>query len=125
MVKARAAEAVPAGAHGDDGGRGHPLTVGPPTSGRQILAENPDSTGSLGIAISEAVEVAVTNEDAKYSLGSVLGHVLLHQTVIGQEAKEQMAMAGEEPDVVIGCVGGGSNYAGLAYPFMADKLAGT
>jgi tryptophan synthase beta chain len=91
-------------------------------SGRSILAQNPDSTGSLGMAISEAVEVAATNEDTKYSLGSVLNHVLLHQTVIGQEAMLQMQMAGEEPDVVIGCVGGGSNFAGLAFPFLGRQL---
>jgi tryptophan synthase beta chain len=94
-------------------------------SGKKILEAHPDSTGSLGIAISEALEIAATNEDTKYSLGSVFNHVLMHQTVIGQEAKKQMEMAGEEPDVIIGCVGGGSNYAGLAYPFMADRLAGT
>ncbi len=93
-------------------------------SGRGILAQHPDSTGSLGIAISEAVEDAATHEDTNYSLGSVLGHVLLHQSVIGLEAQKQMEMAGEQPDVVIGCVGGGSNYAGLAYPFMAGKLRG-
>ncbi len=93
--------------------------------GKRILEENPDSTGSLGIAISEAVEVAATNEDTNYSLGSVLNHVLLHQTVVGLEAKKQMEMAGEQPDFVIGCVGGGSNYAGCSYPFMADKIAGT
>ena len=93
-------------------------------SGRAILARDPDSPGSLGIAISEAVEDAATREDSKYSLGSVVNHVLLHQTVIGIEAKKQMEMAGEYPDVVIGCVGGGSNYAGLSYPFMADKLSG-
>jgi tryptophan synthase beta chain len=93
-------------------------------AGKRILEENPDSTGSLGIAISEAVEVAATNPDTNYSLGSVLNHVLLHQTVIGQEAKQQMEMTGEQPDVVIGCVGGGSNYAGLAYPFMQDRLSG-
>jgi len=93
-------------------------------AGRKILADDPDSTGSLGIAISEAVEVAATNEDTKYSLGSVLNHVLLHQTVIGQEAIQQMAMAGEEPDVVIGCAGGGSNFSGIAFPFLRDKLAG-
>ncbi|MBC7261027.1 MAG: TrpB-like pyridoxal phosphate-dependent enzyme [Chloroflexi bacterium] len=91
-------------------------------AGRKILAENPDSLGSLGIAISEAVEVAATNADTKYSLGSVLNHVLLHQTVIGQEALLQMEMAGEEPDVVIGCVGGGSNFAGLAFPFLRRVL---
>ena len=94
-------------------------------SGRAVLARDPDSPGSLGIAISEAVEDAATREDSKYSLGSVVNHVLLHQTVIGIEAKKQMEMAGEYPDVVIGCVGGGSNYAGLSYPFMADKLSGT
>jgi tryptophan synthase beta chain len=93
-------------------------------SGRAVLARDPDSPGSLGIAISEAVEDAATREDSKYSLGSVVNHVLLHQTVIGIEAKKQMEMAGEYPDVVIGCVGGGSNYAGLSYPFMADKLSG-
>ena len=92
--------------------------------GKRILEENPDSTGSLGIAISEAVEVAATNEDTNYSLGSVLNHVLLHQTVVGLEAKKQMEMAGEQPDFIIGCVGGGSNYAGFSYPFMADRLAG-
>jgi tryptophan synthase beta chain len=87
-------------------------------SGRS-QAEHP--TGSLGIAISEAVEVAATNEDTKYALGSVLNHVLLHQTVIGLEAQKQMEMAGEEPDVVIGCVGGGSNFAGLVFPFLRGK----
>ncbi len=93
-------------------------------AGRAILESNPDSTGSLGIAISEAVEDAATHDDTSYSLGSVLGHVLLHQSVIGLEAQKQMELAGERPDVVIGCVGGGSNYAGLAYPFMAGKLRG-
>jgi len=93
-------------------------------AGRAILAADPDSTGSLGIAISEAVEVAATREDTKYSLGSVLNHVLLHQSVIGQEAIKQMAMAGDVPDVVIGCAGGGSNFAGIAFPFLADRLAG-
>jgi tryptophan synthase beta chain len=92
--------------------------------GRKILADTPDSPGSLGIAISEAIEVAATDPTTNYSLGSVLNHVLLHQTVVGLEAKKQMEMAGEYPDVVIGCVGGGSNYAGLCYPFMADRLAG-
>src|ERR671924_1373388 len=93
-------------------------------AGKKILEEDPESTGSLGIAISEAIEAAIQNDDTHYSLGSVLNHVLLHQTVIGQEAKRQMDMAGEQPDVVIGCVGGGSNYAGLAYPFMQDRLEG-
>src|SRR5256885_5708132 len=88
--------------------------------GRAVREKTPDSPGSLGIAISEAVEDAATRDDSKYALGSVVNHVLLHQTVIGQEAKKQMEMVGEYPDVVIGCVGGGSNYAGLSYPFMAD-----
>ncbi len=93
-------------------------------SGRAVLAKRPDHPGSLGIAISEAVEVAAKREDTKYSLGSVLNHVLLHQTVIGQEAMEQMEMAGEDPDVVIGCAGGGSNFAGLAFPFAGAQLRG-
>jgi tryptophan synthase beta chain len=92
--------------------------------GQRVLAETPDSPGSLGIAISEAVEDAAKRDDTKYSLGSVLNHVLLHQTVIGQEALEQMAMAGEDPDVVIACTGGGSNFAGLAFPFVGRKLRG-
>jgi tryptophan synthase beta chain len=92
--------------------------------GRRVLAETPDTPGSLGIAISEAVEDAASREDTKYSLGSVLNHVLLHQTVIGQEAIEQMALAGEEPDVIIGCAGGGSNFAGLAFPFLGRQLRG-
>ena len=91
-------------------------------SGQKVLGEHPDSPGSLGIAISEAVEDAATHEDAHYSLGSVLNHVLLHQTVIGQETLKQMELAGEYPDVVIGCVGGGSNFAGLAFPFVGEKL---
>jgi tryptophan synthase beta chain len=93
-------------------------------AGKKILEDDPDSTGSLGIAISEAIEVAATNDDTNYSIGSCLNHVLLHQTVVGLEAKEQMEMAGEVPDVVVGCVGGGSNYGGLSYPFMADRLRG-
>ena len=93
-------------------------------AGKKILEESPDSPGSLGIAISEAVEVAAQDATTNYSLGSVLNHVLLHQTVIGQEAKKQMELAGEQPDVVIGCVGGGSNYSGLAYPFVQDRLQG-
>ncbi len=91
-------------------------------SGRAILAEHPDSTGSLGIAISEAVEIAAQRDDTKYALGSVLNHVLLHQTVIGLEAQEQMAMAGDYPDMVIGCTGGGSNFAGIAFPFLGERL---
>jgi len=93
-------------------------------SGRAILAEDPNSPGSLGIAISEAVEVAATNDDTKYSLGSVLNHVLTHQTVIGQEAMLQMEMAGDYPDVVIGAAGGGSNFAGIAFPFIGEQLRG-
>jgi tryptophan synthase beta chain len=92
--------------------------------GRRVLAETPDSPGSLGMAISEAVEDAATRDDTKYSLGSVLNHVALHQTVIGLEALEQMAMAGEEPDVIIACAGGGSNFAGLTFPFLGRKLRG-
>jgi len=91
--------------------------------GRSVLAENPDNPGSLGMAISEAVEAAATSNGAKkYSLGSVLNHVLLHQTVIGEEALKQMDLAGEYPDIVIACVGGGSNFAGIAYPFVRENL---
>ncbi len=93
-------------------------------AGRAILAKDPDSQGSLGIAISEAVEDAVSREDTRYALGSVLNHVCLHQTVIGLEAKEQLKLAGDYPDVVIGCHGGGSNFAGISFPFVADKAAG-
>jgi tryptophan synthase beta chain len=93
-------------------------------SGRKILAENPNNTGSLGIAISEAVEVAAQRDDTKYSLGSVLNHVLLHQTVVGQEAMRQMELANDYPDIVIGCTGGGSNFAGLTFPFIGAKLRG-
>ncbi len=93
-------------------------------AGRAILEQDPDSPGSLGIAISEAVEDAATHEDTKYSLGSVLNHVLLHQTVIGLEAKRQMELFDDYPDVVIGCIGGGSNFAGLSFPFLQDKLRG-
>jgi tryptophan synthase beta chain len=93
-------------------------------AGRKILAADPNCPGSLGIAISEAVEEAAMRKDTNYSLGSVLNHVLHHQTVIGQEAKKQMAKAGDYPDVVIGCCGGGSNFAGIAFPFFADKAAG-
>lgn len=93
-------------------------------AGRAILARDPDNQGSLGIAISEAVEDAAGRTDTCYALGSVLNHVCLHQTVIGQEAKEQLALVGDYPDVVIGCHGGGSNFAGIAFPFAADKAAG-
>src|SRR5690606_16126386 len=92
--------------------------------GRRILAEHPDSTGSLGIAISEAVERAGGRDDTKDSLGSVLNHVLLHQTVIGQETMRQLELADDAADVVIGCAGGGSNFAGIAFPFLGEKLRG-
>jgi tryptophan synthase beta chain len=92
--------------------------------GRKLLAEDPDNGGSLGIAISEALEDVVTHPGSKYALGSVLNHVLLHQTVIGEEAIEQMEMADAYPDVVLGCVGGGSSFAGIAFPFLREKLAG-
>ena len=93
-------------------------------AGRSILEKDPNSPGSLGIAISEAVEDAATHDDTKYSLGSVLNHVLLHQTIVGLETKEQLKLAGETADAVIGCTGGGSNFAGLAFPFVKDKLSG-
>src|SRR5512143_3325833 len=93
-------------------------------AGRSILAHDPDNLGSLGIAISEAVEDAATHDDTNYALGSVLNHVCLHQTVIGQEAKEQMKLTGDYPDVVIACCGGGSNLAGIGFPFLRDKIAG-
>ena len=93
-------------------------------AGRAVLAEDPANPGSLGIAISEAAEDAVTHEGSKYSLGSVLNHVCLHQTIVGLEAKAQMEKMGEYPDVVIGCVGGGSNFSGMSFPFMQDKLKG-
>ena len=92
--------------------------------GRAILATNPDSNGSLGIAISEAVEVAAKDPHTKYALGSVLNHVMLHQTVIGLEAIEQMELAGDEPDVILGCTGGGSNFSGLVMPFLGRKIKG-
>jgi len=93
-------------------------------AGRAMLAKDPNNQGSLGLAISEAVEDAVKREDTHYALGSVLNHVCLHQTVIGLEAKEQMRIAGDYPDVVIGCHGGGSNFAGIGFPYVADKAAG-
>jgi tryptophan synthase beta chain len=102
----------------------HPSPSDLTTSGRAVLAENPDSTGSLGIAISEAVEVAVGDPEARYALGSVLNHVLMHQTIIGEEAIKQLAEAGDTPDVIVGCTGGGSNFGGLAFPFLREKLAG-
>jgi tryptophan synthase beta chain len=92
--------------------------------GRAVLAQRADHPGSLGIAISEAVEIAATNDDTKYALGSVLNHVLLHQTIIGQEAMLQLEMAGDDPDVIVGCTGGGSNFAGIAFPFIGQQLRG-
>ncbi|MGH8960662.1 MAG: TrpB-like pyridoxal phosphate-dependent enzyme [Jatrophihabitantaceae bacterium] len=106
------------------GGVIHPSPSTLTAAGRAILAEHPDSTGSLGIAISEAVEVAAQNADTNYALGSVLNHVLLHQTVIGEEALLQLAKVGETPDVIVGCTGGGSHFGGLAFPFLREKLAG-
>jgi tryptophan synthase beta chain len=94
------------------------------SAGAEILAGDPDSPGSLGIAISEAVEVAGGADDTRYALGSVLNHVLTHQTVIGEEAIEQLALVGETPDLIVSCTGGGSNFAGLVFPFLRDKLAG-
>ncbi|OIN95411.1 MAG: TrpB-like pyridoxal-phosphate dependent enzyme [Deltaproteobacteria bacterium CG1_02_45_11] len=102
----------------------HPSPTRHTRSGREILDKDPDTLGSLGIAISEAVEDAATHDDTKYALGSVLNHVLLHQTIIGQELKKQLKIAGEKPDVIIGCCGGGSNFAGIAFPFIKDKIQG-
>ena len=93
-------------------------------SGRRTLAEHPESTGSLGIAIGEAVEVALQREDTHYALGSVLNHVLLHQSVIGLEAMQQLEMADDYPDMIIGCTGGGSNFAGIAFPFIGEQFRG-
>ena len=93
-------------------------------AGRALLAKDPETSGSLGMAISEAVEDAASHPDTNYSLGSVLNHVLLHQTVVGLEAKKQLALAGETPDLLIGCVGGGSNFAGFCFPFVPDRLKG-
>ncbi len=106
------------------GGTVHPSPTNLTDAGRHVLAMDPDSTGSLGIAISEAVEVAIKDPGTHYALGSVLNHVCLHQTIIGLEAIEQMALADEEPDVVVACVGGGSNFAGIAFPYYQRKLEG-
>ncbi|EFN50832.1 hypothetical protein CHLNCDRAFT_141793 [Chlorella variabilis] len=106
------------------GGTVHPSPSTVTQAGRDILAKDPNTPGSLGIAISEAVEVAASDPTAKYALGSVLSHVLLHQTVIGEEALQQLAMVGETPDLVIGCTGGGSNFGGLAFPLLREKMAG-
>jgi tryptophan synthase beta chain len=102
----------------------HPSPSPVTTAGAKVLADDPDSPGSLGIAISEAVEAAGGSDDTGYALGSVLNHVLMHQTVIGEEALKQLAIAGETPDLIVGCTGGGSNFAGLFLPFMREKLAG-
>ncbi len=102
----------------------HPSPSAETSSGRAVLATRPDSPGSLGIAISEAVEKAAGDDAARYSLGSVLNHVLMHQTVIGEEALKQLAQAGDVPDLIVGCTGGGSNLAGLAFPFLREKMAG-
>ena len=93
-------------------------------AGRRMLAEDPETPGSLGVAISEAVEDAAKRDDSKYALGSVLNHVLLHQTIIGLEARKQMEIAGDYPDILIACHGGGSNFAGLTFPFLRDKIKG-
>ncbi len=102
----------------------HPSPSDLTNSGRAVLKEHPDSTGSLGIAISEAVEMAAGDPTVRYALGSVLNHVLMHQTVIGEEALRQFELAGDTPDVIVGCTGGGSNFGGLAFPFLREKLAG-
>ena len=106
------------------GGTIHPSPSKLTNASRAVLEQDPDSPGSLGIAISEAVEVAAQHADTNYALGSVLNHVLLHQTVIGEEALAQLAKVDERPDVIVGCTGGGSNFAGLAFPFLREKLAG-
>ncbi len=102
----------------------HPSPSDLTGAGRAILARDPDSPGSLGIAISEAVEAAVGDPDTKYALGSVLNHVLMHQTIIGEEALLQLAKIGETPDLLVGCTGGGSNFGGLSFPFLREKMAG-
>jgi len=107
------------------GGTVHPSPSDLTNAGRTILEQDPSSTGSLGIAISEAVEVAAQDPTINYALGSVLNHVLLHQTVIGEEALLQLASVGEKPDLLVGCTGGGSNFGGLAFPFLREKWAGT
>lgn len=106
------------------GAKVHPSPSVLTEAGRKILSQDPSSPGSLGIAISEAVEVAASRSDTKYCLGSVLNYVLLHQTVIGEECLEQLEEMGETPDVIIGCTGGGSNFGGLAFPFIREKMKG-
>ena len=102
----------------------HPSPSDKTDFGRQLLAQDPDHPGSLGIAISEAVAMAVEDPTTRYALGSVLNHVLLHQTIIGEEALLQLAKVGEQPDVLVGCTGGGSNFGGLSFPFLREKLKG-
>ena len=102
----------------------HPSPSDITEAGRKVLAEFPDTPGSLGIAISEAVEAAAPHPDVKYALGSVLNHVLMHQTIIGEEALLQFAKIGVTPDVLLGCTGGGSNFSGLSFPFLREKMAG-
>jgi tryptophan synthase beta chain len=102
----------------------HPSPSDLTESGRAVLKTHPDSTGSLGIAISEAVEMAAADPNTRYALGSVLNHVLMHQTIIGEEALRQFELAGDTPDVIVGCTGGGSNFGGLVFPFLREKLAG-
>ncbi|HDP70307.1 MAG TPA: TrpB-like pyridoxal phosphate-dependent enzyme [Actinobacteria bacterium] len=102
----------------------HPSPTNLTNAGKSFLEKDPNTPGSLGMAISEAVEDAATHDDAKYSLGSVLNHVLLHQTIMGLEIKKQLEIAGDKADVIVGCVGGGSNFAGFSFPFVKDKLAG-
>ena len=92
--------------------------------GKMLLKDNPENSGSLGIAISEAVEIAAKNSDTKYALGSVLNHVLLHQTIVGIESLKQMEIAGDDPDILVGCTGGGSNFSGLVFPFLGKQLQG-
>jgi tryptophan synthase beta chain len=106
------------------GGKVYPSPSDRTESGRKILSEDPENPGTLGIAISEAVEDAATHKDTNYALGSVLNHVLLHQTIIGLEAKKQLEIAGDYPDIVIGCCGGGSNLGGVSFPFLYDKIHG-
>ena len=106
------------------GGQVHPSPSDVTDYGKQLLAQDPDHPGSLGIAISEAVAEAVEDPSIRYALGSVLNHVLLHQTIIGEEALLQLAKVDETPDVLVGCTGGGSNFGGLAFPFLREKLAG-
>ena len=106
------------------GGKCVPSPSPDTNAGRGFYEKNPEHPGSLGIAISEAIEDAVTSKDTKYSLGSVLNHVMMHQTVIGLEAQKQLASIGEYPDIIIGCAGGGSDFAGLSFPFVRDKIHG-